>query len=116
MSFNYTALNKSADRLIQRFGKSYTFTRTKKGTFDPATGKTTDTTSTFTKFACIFNYDESEVNGQSVLQSDRRLLAQPHTYEVGDTVVINSETFRVVSIQQTQPSDTSVAVNLQVRK
>jgi uncharacterized Zn finger protein len=116
MSFNYTPLSDSADRLIKRFGKSYTFTRTAKGTYDPATGTTTDTTSTFTKFACVFNYSESEVNGEAVLQSDRRLLAQAHTYQVGDTVVVDGETFRVISIAPTQPSDTAMAINLQVRK
>jgi len=116
MSFDYASLEQKADSLIEAFGVELTFTRTSEGAFDPATGKTSNTTSTFTKYACVFNYDESEVNGQSVLQSDRRLLAQGHAYEVGDTVVLDSETYRVVSIKQTRPADTTLAVNLQVRK
>ena len=116
MSFDYGALETKADALIEAFGKELTFTRTTEGAFDPATGKTTNTTSTFNKFACVFNYDETEVNGQSVLQSDRRLLAQGHTYEIGDTVVLDSETYRVVAIKPTRPADTTLAVNLQVRK
>jgi len=116
MSFDYAPLEQSANALIESFGVELTFTRTNEGAFAPATGKTTNTTSTFNKYACVFNYSESEVNGESILQSDRRLLAQGHAYEVGDTVVLDSETYRVIAVQPTRPADTTMAVNLQVRK
>ena len=76
MSYNYTPLKQSADRLIQRFGQTYTFTRTTKGSYDPATGTTTDTTATYQKSGILFDYFDGDSAGQTVLAGDRRLLAE----------------------------------------
>jgi hypothetical protein len=116
MSFDYAPLEQSADALIQSFGVELTFTRTTEGAFNPALGTTANTTSTFAKYACVFNYNESEINGESIMQSDRRLLAQGHTYEIGDTVSLDNEPYRVVAVRPTKPADITMAVNLQVRK
>lgn len=116
MSYNYTPLTQSAGRMIAKFGTQYTFTRVTKGTYDPATGTTTDTSSTFTAYACLFDYSDADRADGSVLQGDRRMLAESGTYEVGDTVVVGSETYRIISISDIGPSGTVVASNLQVRK
>jgi hypothetical protein len=102
--------------MIAKFGTQYTFTRVTKGTYDPATGTTTDTSSTYTAYACLFDYSGADRADGSVLQGDRRMLAESGTYEVGDTVVVGSETYRIISISDIGPSGTVVASNLQVRK
>jgi len=116
MSFNYTALESSAEKLLQRFGRELTFTRTTDGTYSPNTGTVTTTSSTYKKFACVFDYNESELADENIEQGDRRLLAQGHTYKIGDTVSIENETYRIISISNLQPADTIMACNLQVRK
>lgn len=116
MTYNYTPLKQSADRLIQRFGQTYTFTRTTKGSYDPATGTTTDTTATFQKSGVLFDYSDGDSADQTVLAGDRRLLAEAHSYEVGDTLVIDSQTYRVISISANQPAGTMILANLQIRK
>lgn len=116
MTFNYTALQTSAGTLLQKFGRQLTFTRTTQGAFSPNTGTTSNTTSTFQKYACVFDYTDSERGDSNIEEGDRRVLAEGHTYEIGDTVSIDSETYRVISVSNIQPAATVVACNLQVRK
>ena len=116
MTYNYTPLTSSATRMIEKFGTQYTFTRVTKGAYDPATGQTSDTTSTFTGYACLFDYSDSDRADGSILQGDRRMLAESGAYEVGDTVVVGSDTYRIISISDIGPSGTVVASNLQIRK
>lgn len=116
MSYNYTPLTQSASRMITKFGAQYTFTRVTKGAYSAATGTTTDTSATYTKYACLFDYSDSDRADGSILQGDRRMLAEGHSYAVGDTVVVGSDTFRIISISDVGPGGSVVASNLQIRK
>jgi hypothetical protein len=44
------------------------------------------------------------------------MLAEGGTYEVGDSVVVGSDTYRVISVSEIAPAGTVVAANLQIRK
>ena len=116
MSYNYTPLTQSAGRIIAKFGTQYTFTRVTKGTYNPVTGKTSDSSSTYTGYACLFNYSDVDLADGTVLQGDRRMLVEGGTYEVGDSVVVGSDTYRVISVSEIAPAGTVVAANLQIRK
>lgn len=113
---NYSSLQGSASKLIKQFGRVYTFTRTTAGAYDPATGKTTDTTTTFTKSACTFDYSDADRADGTILQGDRRVLAEGYAYQVGDKIAIDGDSYKVISITNIQPAGTVVAANLQVRK
>ena len=116
MAFNYSPLAASATSLIQRFGQQLTFTRVTKGAYDPNTGQTSDSSATYTKYGCAFDYSDTERADQTIQEGDRRVLAEAHSYKVGDTVSLNSEVYRIVAISNIQPAATNMAVNLQVRK
>ena len=116
MTYNYTPITASAGRMITKFGKQYTFTRVTKGAYNPATGQTSDSASTFTGYACLFDYTDADRADGAVLQGDRRMLAESGTYEVGDTVVVGSDTYRVINISDIGPGGSVVASNLQIRK
>lgn len=116
MSFNYAPLATTATNLLTKFGQELTFTRTSKGSYDPGTGTTTDTTSTFTKNGVLFDYRDADIGDQTVLAGDRRLVSEAHTYEVGDTVAIGSDVYRVISVSTNQPGDTALVSELQIRK
>lgn len=113
---NYNSLQSSASQMIKKFGRSYTFTRTTAGAYDPATGKTTDTTSTFAKSACIFDYSVADRADGTILHGDRRVLAEGYAYQVGDKIAIDGDSYAVISISNIQPAKTILAANLQVRK
>lgn len=116
MSYNYTPLTQSASRMITKFGALYTFTRVTKGTYSAATGKTTDTSATYQKYACLFDYSDADTGDSAILQGDRRMLAEGHSYAVGDTVVVGGDTYRIISISDVGPGGSVVASNLQIRK
>jgi len=116
MSYNYTPLQSSAGRMIEKFGQSYTFTRVTDGAYNPATGKTSTSSATYTKNACVFDYSEADLAEGTILRGDRRLLVESGEYQVGDTVAIGSDVYRVVSVAEIKPAGTVVAANLQVRK
>lgn len=116
MSYNYTPLTQSATRMITKFGAQYTFTRVAKGAYSAATGTTTDTTTTYQKYACLFDYSDTDLADGAILQGDRRMLAEGHSYQVGDTVVVGSQTYRIISISDVGPGGSVVASNLQIRK
>ena len=116
MSFNYTPLQNSATALLTKFGRQLTFTRTTDAAFDPNTGTKTQTTETFTKYACVFDYSAEETALDNIEVGDRRLLAEGHSFEVGDTVSLDSQDYRVVAVSKIQPAGTALACNLQVRK
>jgi len=116
MSFNFIPLQGSSSTLLKKFGREMTFTRKTDAAFDPATGTKTQTTSTFKKFACVFDYSAEELSLDNIQAGDRRLLAEGHTYLIGDIVSLDSQNYRVISVSNIQPAGTVVACNLQVRK
>lgn len=116
MSFDYAPLAATATSLLTKFGQELTFTRTTKGSFNPGTGTTSDTTSTFIKNCVLFDYRDGDIDGQTILSGDRRAVAEAYAYEVGDTVEIGDDVFRVVSISTNQPGDTALVNELQIRK
>lgn len=116
MTFNYTALQSSAGTLLQNFGRQLTFTRTTDGSYDPNTGTTSPTTANYTKYGCVFDYSDTERGDLAIEEGDRRVLAEGYTYQVGDTVSLDSEVYRIITVSNIQPAGTIVACNLQVRK
>jgi hypothetical protein len=65
----------------------------------------------------VFDYTDADRAGQTVLQGDRRMLAEGHSYEINDTVVIGSDIFKVINVNEIRPNGSDiVAANLQVRK
>lgn len=116
MSYSYTGIASSATNLITRFGKSYTFTRSTDGAYSPATGTASPTTSTYTKYACVFDYSDQDRTDGTVTVNDRRMLVEAGSYLIGDKVTIGSDSYQVISVSEIAPGGTVVAANLQVRK
>lgn len=116
MSMNYRALADSSTELLKKFGRQLTFTRTTDGAFDATTGKKAQTTTTFTKYGCVFDYTAQEIALNNIEVGDRRILAEGHAYAVGDKVSLDGASYRVVNVSNIQPAAIVVACNLQVRK
>tara|TARA_R110000868_G_scaffold338663_1_gene599432 strand:+ start:7741 stop:8091 length:351 start_codon:yes stop_codon:yes gene_type:complete len=116
MSFNYSPILANAGKLIQKFGQEYTFTRITHGTFNPATGKTAETTTEFTKYGILSNYANVEIGNATIEQGDRKLMAEAYDYEIGDIVSLKSKSYRVINISNIEPAATNLVAILQVRK
>ena len=116
MSYSYLGVKSTATDLLKKFGRQFTFTRKTDGSYNPNTGSSSTSSSTYQRYGAVFNYSDSERGEGTVQEGDRRILAEGHTYQIGDTVSIESENYRIISISNIQPGDTIVACNLQVRK
>lgn len=145
MSYSYAGITNSATGLIAKFGKLYNFVRTSGGSYNPATGTLVSVNesfltatgdvfltsngnqflvasssplsdTTFSKYACLFNYSAQDRADGTVLAGDRRMLVESGSYEVGDKVTIGADTYQVISVSEIAPSGDVVAANLQVRK
>lgn len=112
---NYDTLANKATQLITSFGRQLTFTRVTNSSYDPATGKTANTETTYSKFSCVFDYNEQDRADGTVLQGDKRLLAEPYTYEVGDKVDVDGKLYEVLSVKFSMPADVILSVTMQIR-
>lgn len=113
--FDYSRLASTAVRLLQEYGRELVFTRDVEGSYNPATGAHATTSTEYTKYAAAFDYRAFEVTG-AVEVGDKRLICEEHAYEIGDTVSIDSVSYRVMDVMKKSPADTAVYYELRVRR
>lgn len=117
MSYNYAPLQSTATRLIEKFGRDLTFARQTQGAYNPATGQTSNTGSTFTKKCVVSDFSDMSNTTQGVeVMGDVKLLALNGDYVVDDTVTIDGSVYRVVDVKEIKPSETQMYCELRVRK
>lgn len=116
MSF-YSNLASVASRLLTDKGQLLTFTKKTSTTYSPAKGKRTVTTSTYTGNGAAFNYSLGEVNGVTIQDGDIKLLLENTTTAptLGDTVVIDGRTYKMVRITPTSPAGEVVIYTIVLR-
>lgn len=114
--FNYTPLQESAARLINKFGAEYKFERQVERDYDPETGKPTTRKFVYTRNGVVVDFDRSEVAQNTVQQGDIKLLAESEDYNIGDLVSVNCLQYRIVSMMPIQGSQQVLAVYLHLRK
>lgn len=119
MGVNYTALEATATRLLRDNGQAITFTYETGEVIDPATGVVTTpaSESTVDGFGVATNYKNAEIDGQSVLASDLKLLASNVATEPKPNwkVGVNGETWRVMQVMPVNPAGTNVMYICQIR-
>lgn len=76
MSF-YTRLQKTADKLFKSKGQVVTLTRQTAGSYNPATGTATVTTSTQAGIGVVIDWESNHIDGSLIKIGDRRLLLSP---------------------------------------
>ena len=119
MGINYTALQSTATRLLQSNGQSVTFRYETGEVINPATGTVTTPASeeTVPGFGVAINYKNAEIDGQTVLASDLKLLVSnlATAPEVNWKVTVNSKAWRVMQVMPINPAGTNVMYILQIR-
>ena len=119
MAMNYSALQTTSERLLRENGQAITFSYTTGAVINPATGEVTDagTTATVTGYGIATNYQNTEIDGESVLAGDLRLIANNVATEPEPdwTVSVNSKTWRVMNVQPVNPAGTNVIYICQLR-
>lgn len=114
-----TNIQSVAKRMLKDKGEQVTFSRASAGTFDPATGTTSgSTTSTFSGYCHPSPYNTGEIDGTLIQQGDIRLLVESMTStpQPGDTVTFRAEVYRVMANRPISVQGGDAAHYVQVRK
>lgn len=113
MAVNYANMRALATKLITENGKPITLIRTTDGVYDPATGSTGSTTSNVEGNGVLLKYSNKEIDGTTILSSDRKLLYVGTEPEVNDRYV----TERIVNVDPLDPNESGVIFySCQLRK
>lgn len=110
MSF-YGDLQSTANELLTEFGQAVTINKKVAGAYDPATGKSTVTTTTETTKGALFDYGSKDIDGQLILQGDKKLLLSQigiTDIDVNDTVTLGTTTYTVTQVKALNPAGTNV--------
>lgn len=119
MAFDYLATARDAAALLAEFGAPVTLTRITPGTYDPATGTVSQTTTTHTATGVKLNYEQRAIDGTNILQGDQRVYLDPliaAAPQAGDTLTIGAEVFTVVASRPESPAGVVVLHDVQVRR
>jgi len=90
----YKRLALTAGRLIKEKGQAVTISTVTPGTYDPTTGKITNTTTTQYGYGIITNWEVKLIDGNLIKVTDKRLYLSPFNKDgaaltapkIGDTV------------------------------
>jgi hypothetical protein len=117
MTFDYAASQKTANKLIDRFGQAVSVRRF------AATGDAWNPTRTYVDHAttgAVVEYANAEIDGTRVLETDRKCFSKVGsltiTPAVGDRLVVGSDDLAIVSVKPLNPAGVAVMYELQVRK
>jgi hypothetical protein len=110
---DYANLRKTAERLIKTNGKAITLQRETDGAYDPTTGGTTTISSSASGYGILLNFSNSEIDGTTILSSDRKLIYSGEAPQVDDRYINE----RVVSVNPLDPDETGAIIYIcQLRK
>jgi len=70
----YPRMQAMANKLLRGKGQTVTLTRQTAGTYNPATGQATITTTTQTGVGAIFDYADKNIDGALIVSGDKQLL------------------------------------------
>ena len=119
MGVNYTALEGTATRLLRDNGQAITFTYETGEVINPATGVVTTpaSNSTVSGYGVATNFKNAEINGDTILSSDLKLLASNVASEpkANWRVGVNGRTWRVMQVSPINPAGTNVMYICQIR-
>jgi len=122
----YNRLAATANKLLKGKGQAITLTTVTPGTYNPATGGVTNTTTaTQSGFGAVIEWDARHIDGNLILATDKRLLLSPLNSagaaltapKLGDTVTdAAGVTYTLVAPLKTlSPAGTVVMYDCNVR-
>ena len=117
---DYSTFARIANRILSDWGVAATLTRKSSGTYDPATSVSTVTSATDNVTVAIFPYPAKLIDGTLIHVGDMQVImgtdglsAAP---EAADNITIGGTVYKIVTVQNIKPANTSVLYELQVRK
>lgn len=109
----YARMQATANKLLKGKGQAVTITHTTQGSYDPATGAITNTSSTQSGYGATFEYSTQAVDGTLIVAGDKKLLLSALNAagtiltapSIGDTLSIGGT---ITSVKPLSPAGTTV--------
>jgi hypothetical protein len=120
----YERIQATVNKMLKGKGQAITITRQSSGTYDPATGTATVTTSTQTGWGAVFDYGTKQIDGTLIKAGDKQLLLSALNAagtlltapELNDTVTIGGVIYTLVQPLKTlSPAGTIVMFECNLR-
>lgn len=116
MTFNYAATAATALGLLTRFGAAATLKRQTAGSYNPATGAATVTSTSLATTAVVFAYPQKVVDGTLVKEGDQQAyLASSPVPAQGDVLTWQGVDYTVVAAKAVSPAGVAVLHECQIR-
>jgi len=125
MAFDYVRTARTSNRLLEQFGQVVTITHVEPGTYDPATGGVTNTTTTQLGSGIIMQWETRQIDGELIKTNDKKLLLSPLNTlgseltapVLGDTITDVTGTVYtfVVPLKTINPAGTTILYECNVR-
>jgi hypothetical protein len=121
MGFYEKMRDGSAKRLVSKYGSAMILRRIVSGVYDPATGETSGSvTNSYNCKGVTESYKESYVNGDTIKAGDKKVLLSASGLTIvpksGDTLLIGSEVWSMVSVDSLAPGEIAVIYTVQIRQ
>jgi len=121
----YERLQQTSNRLMSTKGQAVTLTSVTPGTYNPATGGITNTTTTQTGSGAVTEWDARHIDGELIKATDKRLLLSPlnsagaalTTPKLGDTVTDAAGVVYIIvaPLKTVSPAGTAVLYDCNLR-
>lgn len=118
MTFDYAKAAATALRLLTQFGRDVTVRSYTVGTYDPATGANSVTTSDVTKKGALLDFGAGKtlVNGGLIQVGDKRLLLESSAAPSPQAhIIVGSVEYVIISVGEVNPAGTPVLFDLHLR-
>ena len=118
MSFDYADIATTAKDLLAEFGQPVTLRNVTIGTYNPATGTNTTTTTDVTRNAALFDFAEGQTLGPGGLiqQGDKKLLMETGVIPaLEDQVIVSGVLYVIKGVGESNPAGTPVMYKLHLR-
>lgn len=119
MTFDYAGIRSLVAELLPEFGQSITLEYKTGGSIIPHTGQTVSapTTSTITAYGVLLNFKKGEINGQSILATDKRVILEHVSSEPKTDwyCTVGGVKYNIVSVSPLNPGGTNLMYSLQLR-
>lgn len=114
---DYAAKARSADRMIRAYGSTATHTAV-DATYNPATGGTTDVTTTQAVQAAVFDYAAGVIDGTMILAGDKQAFVSAvgvTAPRAGDSLTWGGVVHKLVTVKPLAPALVNVLFECQIR-
>lgn len=117
MSGFYDDMAQTARELVDEFGRTITLRRVNPGAYSAASDSFSGASSVDHTVKAVFtSFKAQEIDGEIIRRDDKRVILAGIAPLVGDQILEETTTWRVLSVETVKPGDTDILWKVQARR